>query len=307
MEETNAWFYCDLMTDDLVMVLVFYRRPFFLTFDIGLLDVSIYRNGKRSHFGFTAPLKELVFETDPVQVHLARSSLLQDGDNIRVQINEKELTLDLTFQPLVERYQPREMVLFNEADTRFTWKVFLPASRVSGLLRLEGREIPLQGEGYLDFNACNRPFNRFTRYWSWGRFHSPEKTIVVGSVSYRNGQVIAPLLKVTSAGAEMEMVPGEVLFRKNALQIPVNGGARNFPIHERETIDQIRFLISRIPSGWRFPRKLHEFLFYRLDERDWGKKLTRYLANVDYRREKVSIYDHENRIYQGIIEQMRFE
>ena len=289
------------------MVLVFYRRPFFLTFEIALLDVSVYFRSRKYHYGFTAPVEEVLFRTEPVEVELAGGSLKQDEAGYRVQIAERELELDLTFQPLVESYQPQEITLFEGEDTRFSWKVYAPAAQISGTIRLDGQEITLRGEGYLDYNRCNRPFNRFIRQWHWGRFHSPEKTIVVGSVLYRNGRRVSPLLTVTEEGARLEMLSGEMRFGEKIIQMPPEAPWPHLALGNRQPLDRVRFLISPIPPRWRFPRKVHEFLFYRLDEWRGGKILTKYLANVDYRRELVAVHENSKKKYHGIIEEMRFD
>ncbi len=301
-----SWFYIDVVTPDgLILVIVFYGRPFFLSFDISLLDISVYHDGEKSHFGFTQPLAESHFQTKPVEVEISGGRLTERADRFFVALNKQEISLDLVLAPLFQNVSCPSTPLFKSNNEYFNWKVFLPKAIVSGSLEMNGRKIKINGEGYLDFNEGNFPLNKRLKKWYWGRIYSPENAVIWGSLLFNDGSLVQPLLKASHAGVNLKM--SDVWFRDENGAIEIPGESGKLKLHENLQFDRVPFLISRLPENWKFFRKIHEFVFYRLDESRWGRKLSHPLANVHYERSRITMKGEQDKNYSGLLEYIRFD
>jgi hypothetical protein len=304
----SSWHYFDFISDEgTVVVLVFYNRPFFLSFDISLLDVVIYRDGKKEHFGYPVPTPESLISFPSLPVTISNSRIMAAGEDIIININEEKLKLNFKLQSRYKHWKPNMVPLYKSGDQFFNWQVLMPFARTTAEIDIRGEKISLIGQGYLDYNQGNIRFNHIINHWYWGRFHSPERSVVFGSLHFKNNQIYRPcfILNGNNSHFMMERLlePADIL----GLEFNYFGKKEEFRLEKRTKIDDIRFLISKIPFGLKLLRKIHEFVFYRMDESNIGRRFSKILANVQYERTFANLYDSASEKYSGFLEYMKFE
>lgn len=303
-----SWFYLDLICeDDLNLVVIFYRHPFFLTFDIVLIDVSIYRKGRKQHFGFPVPTDESSFCEKPLLVETPDGSLSFVKDECKLVLDNQSLKMNLQLRPCFHLWEPDMISLLKNGDRFFNWKVLIPQATVEGSIKIGGEEMQLAGRGYLDYNEGNFPLNRQLSSWYWGRLHSAESSLIFGSLRSEDVSTYSPLLWINHEGAHLVEVKNGGLNDRNLLELSPIGVNNRLRIETKKTLDKVNFLISPISVQLKFPRKVHEFIFYRLEETAWGKKINRFLANVKYERHLLSAWDDNNLQYRGLGEYIDFQ
>ncbi len=301
-----SWFYVDVITSDgLVLVLVFYSRPFFLSFDISLLDVSIYRSGRKEHFGFPQPQAQSLFRADPVEVNISEGKLVRENNRFHIRLDKKEIYLNMTLTQTFPVSSPADCQLYRKGDEHFKWKVYVPQARAAGILRIGNTEIAINGDGYLDYNEGNFPLNKRLEQWYWGRLHSQSNALIWGALSFKDGTLIQPVLRADHSGVVLET--NEFPLPPQLMEIGGPAGIGELKLQERIPFDTVPFLISRLPVNWKLLRKIHEFAFYQLDETNWGKKISRFLSNVQYERSLLAMLDAQSNKYKGLLEYIRFD
>lgn len=305
---TSSWYYFDFISDEgTVVVLIFYIRPFFLSFDISLLDVVIYRDGKKEHFGFPVPIPEPVVSSPSLPVSISASRIIAVGDDIHINVNEENLQLNFELRCRYLHWKPREVSLYQSGDQFFKWQVLMPFARTTAEMNIGGEKLSLIGEGYLDYNQGNIQFNHIINHWYWGRFHSPERSVIFGSLHFKNNEIYRPCFILNSNNSHFTMErllkPVDIL----GLEFNYSGKKEEYRLEKKANIDYIRFLISKIPLRLKLLRKIHEFVFYRMDESDIGRWFLNKLANVQYERTFADLYDSASEKYSGFLEYMKFE
>lgn len=289
------------------IVTVFYHRPFFLSFDIALIDVSIYQDDTKQHFGFPVPIDDSSFEGEPLQVKTRDGNLLFIDGKYRVVIDNANIRIDLSLTPCFGSWQPRMISLFKNQNQYFNWKVLVPQGDVEGTLRTERGTISISGKGYLDYNEGNFPLNEHLSSWYWGRLQSAESSLIFGSLNFEEGSSYHPLLWVDYDDMRFCEPEDGVFGNENSLDLSHIGIDRRLKLGEQVTFDRVNFLMSPIPVQLKFPRRVHEFVFYRLEETGWGRKINRFLANVKYERRLINASDVRGIQYQGLLEHITFK
>lgn len=302
-----SWFYFDLVSENgLKLIIVFYYHPFFLSYDISLCDVCIYQGSKKNHFGFTDHTYLSKFETHPVDIRISESRLIQKNDYFLLQIYQKSLEIELELKPRFSSWSPVLIPLFIKNTEYFNWRVYDPYLLVQGSMRMNESSIDLKGRGYLDYNEGNFLLNKYLKSWIWGRLIASNQAILFGSLDFIKRKRYQPFLIVNDNGYQLIEVESPIRLETSQLLFTHSILNHQFLLKEKMFIDSVNFLVSRISLSHLFFRKLHEFIFYRLDECEWGKKINKPLSNVHYLRSSACIEDNYQNKYQGIIEQMKF-
>ncbi|GAB4366571.1 MAG: hypothetical protein Kow0042_06520 [Calditrichia bacterium] len=303
-----SWFYFDLICrDDLKVVVVFYGHPFFLTFDISLLDISIYRKGKKTHYGFPVPVKDCRFQTDPINVSISKSILKETDFGFHIDIREPGIRLKLDLSPKYSYWESEYISLFKRQNYFFNWRIPGPQLESRGFIETEQFNLPIDGIGYLDFNEGNFPLNVFVKSWVWGRIHSPSRSVVFGSLIFQDSSLYQPVWIFNESQSRFQMSAVPLCLTPDNFSFFEDIFEDRFKIQENKKFDQVLFLISKLPTNWTLFRKIHEFIFYRLDEQPWGRKFNRFLANVDYQRYWLALNTAADENFIGILESINFK
>ena len=304
---TYKWFYFDFIAlDDLMIVITFHDRPYFLSFDISILDICIYQHGKKKQYSYTQPAGESALENFPLQIAISKSKLMADKDSCLIQINEKDVQMELELKPEYPHWKSPVIALYKSEKYYFNWRIFFPSLRVKGYLNTNGNKIPVQGRGYLDANEGNYLFNKFLKSWIWGRFYSPVDSFIFGSLCFKNDEIYQPAIYVDHENSNIFNLESNVTLNDLNLEIPVANFKKDFKIKTLEKIDTVNLIISKIPEKMRFLRKVHEYSFDRLNRRKLGRKFASALVNVKYNRYKTISFPDDVQSYQGILETINF-
>jgi hypothetical protein len=302
-----SWFYFDLLTEDGVMiVIIFHGHPYFLTFDISILDICIYQEDKRKQFGYSQPAIDSVFEKIPLKVKISGSQLVGLNDHYLINIDEKDVQMQFELKPIYKHWKSVEIPLYKSKKYYFMWQIYSPSLRVSGFYSLNGKKINVNGNGYLDYNEGNYLFNKFLKSWMWGRFHSPVDTYIFGSLSFKNNQKYQPALVVNKETSHFFELDLPVRFNGSYVEIPASDFKDRFYLGKFDHIDSVNLIISKIPERMKFLRKLHEYSFDRLNRYKFGKKIIPAFTNVKYDRLKTGTHPEDFRSYHGVLETMKF-
>ena len=303
-----SWFYLDFIAENgIQLVIVFYQRPFFLTYDIALCDICIYDQSQKSHISFSDSIQQSVFEKNPVNVVISQSKLVFKDNGYLLVIQGGEFQLKLELNQRYLHWQPFSVPLYQDDHKYFKWIVYSPSLLGKGSMTINGHSTDLQGNGYLDSNEGNFPLNQALKSWMWGRLLGSIKTILFGSLSFNNGKIYQPVLVVNDKEYRFLNIHHPISLENYSLDFSDKILDQQIFSQKIKLLDSIKFLISKLPSNWKFFRKLHEFIFYRLDNYEWGRKINAPFSNIQYYRYLADMKDQDNIEYQGIIEQIKFK
>jgi hypothetical protein len=303
-----TWFYFDFISEDgIQLVIVFYLRPFFLTYDIALCDICIYDQSQKNHISFSDTIQQSMFVKNPVNVRISQSTLICKDNGYLLQIQGRDFQLKLELNQQYLHWQPFSVPLYQDGRKYFKWIVYAPSLWVQGIMTINGHSTDLQGNGYLDSNEGNFPLNHALKSWMWGRFLGSSKAILFGSLSFDNGKIYQPVLVVDDKEYQFLKLHHPISLENNSFDLGDKILNQQIFSQKVELLDSIKFLISKLPANWKFFRKVHEFIFYRLDNYRWGQIINAPFSNVRYYRYLAGMKDQDNIDYQGIIEQIKFK
>jgi len=120
----------------------------------------------------------------------------------------------LTFENLTQGFRnpPDGITYFSRGPDRYMgWVVAQPKARVTGILIVDGKEIPVNGVGYHDHNWGNTMLDDIYSYWHWGRIMGGDYTFIysVGESSKITGNKPVTVL-VTFKGHDLVDLSGEL-------------------------------------------------------------------------------------------------
>lgn len=98
-----------------------------------------------------------------------------------VEFMEKDAGCKLTFENLTQGFRnpPDGVTYFSKDPERYMgWAIAQPKAKVTGVLILDGKEIPVSGTGYHDHNWGNTMLIDIYNFWHWGRIMTGDYTFV---------------------------------------------------------------------------------------------------------------------------------
>ncbi|MFZ0388877.1 MAG: hypothetical protein WAN36_00345 [Calditrichia bacterium] len=301
-----SWFYFDLITKDgQKVIIIFYGHPFFLSFDIALCDITIYQNHQKFHLGVTCPRQNSLFSIDSLTAQIAGSELRKQENSFLINLDDNRIKGHLSLKPVFNSITLPTISLIKEKQHFFNWRVIAPYLDVEGFIELQNEEISLKGTGYLDYNEGNFVLNSKVRSWSWGRFHGKNETVSWGSVLLLNGERKQPVFICNHQGYSY-FEPSEKIETDGAISVKNEKFNWEYQITRLSPFDNMHFLISRFPPRYTLFRKIHEFIFYRLEESKMINKFNRPLANTEYKRYTAELSSRHSGSMKGMIETIDF-
>lgn len=307
--KTFSWFYFDFISDDgLKIIIVFYHRPFHLTFDLALLDVSIYKDEYKKSYLVTQNEQDSTFDPENFQFKISNSFLKKVSENLyNISIDETQISINLQLRSLYSNWHPALIKLYDSGEYFFNWIPFLPALEVNGIMETPSEKFNLKGRGYLDYNQGNIRLNKILKAWQWGRLFSIQGVLIFGSLIFKDSDRFQPVLIVDSSGPTYHEINSAIHLNHDHLDLPEIKEYHRLNFEEHHCFDVRKFLLSKIPSPWVWLRKIHEFIFYRLESSTWGQKINKIMANVVYKRFYVKGFNPATKLeFGGIIETIEF-
>jgi len=302
-----SWYYVDIINEDgCIITIIFYRHPFFLTFEIGLLDVVIYKKNRKFHWGFPAPLSQCQFRESPFFVAISNSYFTQSWNEYQIRITEPTITALLQFSSQYINWQPRWIPLFKQNSELFEWIIFVPAAKVVGEIVTKEWRMRINGHAYIDSNRTNFLINNKLDGWGWGRFSSKDITISFGSLAFKDGRIYQPTWIISEYEEHLIESVKPIRFTPESIIIPALAERGHYCVRKNKKLDEMYFLMSAVPMKYRLMRKIHEYIFYQLGELSFTSKLTKLFANVKYERRFIKLLNDSDKEYIGLLENMRF-
>jgi len=182
------WYYFDMSTPDgRDLVITYHVRPFTTAFDISIVDVFLYHNGRQVwHHFFPLPLRRL--HTTPTEVAWDKNNrIIFADDGVYFRAKNQEFAIDGHFQqPIV----PEEVVELNllagsSEEKYFKWQLRLAKAPAHVKVRYNGKQYTFSGQGYHDRNFGNVFLGKEIASWRWGKFYLPDSMMILGEVVER--------------------------------------------------------------------------------------------------------------------------
>ncbi|MEN6473988.1 MAG: hypothetical protein ABFD81_08245 [Syntrophaceae bacterium] len=190
---------------------------------------------------------------DPREEHLPTHHFMIEADG---------LGADLTFQSELPAWKPGGGRTYYGDRGYFGWVVPVPRARVEGMVRINGRTMPVKGIGYHDHNVVTADMRRILSRWHWGRLYADDFTLLYAYVitKKRFGNAASkPLMlaykdQIILSSGEMQAREGDLSYHRIAdrtypreLDISVPGHlSLHFTV--REIIDAHDLLTDLVPS-----------------------------------------------------------
>ncbi|MCB0368320.1 MAG: hypothetical protein KDD45_02500 [Bdellovibrionales bacterium] len=183
---TFEWWYFDGTTKDgISIVTTFFKalsnidsepKPFFSI----RLELP---NGKKIEYEESAPLDQVSFSKDSIDVKIGKS--WAKGDlytyTIHIESADQKIKADLK---LVNKSRPwRPGTGFwrfgSNKDKYYAWLVPVPYGELTGILNIEGENHTINGSGYHDHNWGNVELGDVWNRWWWARTQIDDMTLIV--------------------------------------------------------------------------------------------------------------------------------
>jgi hypothetical protein len=106
---------------------------------------------------------------------------VEDDGRYRVKMQAKNVAVDLTYTNLIPPIKRGPGFFPPPEETHgiyHGWVIAIPRAIVEGTLTVDGKVIPVKGEGYHDHNWGNANMGDGLRGWSWGRLFDDKYTII---------------------------------------------------------------------------------------------------------------------------------
>ncbi len=186
-----------------------------------LVMFAIYDpSGKKTSVDAPYSANDVTASKTSCDVTMGTNHLKGDISRYDMQFRDKGLGCDLIFESVTEAFRiPPDGVEYftRQPDKWIGWVVALPRARVTGKLILDGKEIPVTGEGYHDHNWGNVSLKEMYSYWYWGRIYLPDYTFIysVGKMTdalgakpisvllaYKGDKLVDITTNITAEGSE---------------------------------------------------------------------------------------------------------
>jgi carotenoid 1,2-hydratase len=114
----------------------------------------------------------------PDRIDVGPSHATWDGTSFRVAIDERAWPLGLRVrgEVVVTPRAVTDVEVMLSPDGAHVWRPFAPASDIR--VEIDRPGWSWEGEGYLDGNFGTRPLEEDFSFWHWGRFPTPEGTVI---------------------------------------------------------------------------------------------------------------------------------
>lgn len=159
-----------------------------------LIEFSIYDpQGKKTAVIPLFKADEYSSSKTSCNVTMGSNHLKGDYPRYEIKFHDGNIGCELSFENLTQGFRkpPDGVKYFSNAPERyFAWAIAQPKAKVTGKLILNGKEIPVTGVGYHDHNWGNCRMPDLYNWWHWGRYQSPDYTIIysVGQSSTITGE-----------------------------------------------------------------------------------------------------------------------
>jgi len=300
------WYYFDVHDPHgLDAVLTIHTIPFNSLFSVSIVDIFIYRGGRKwLHEFIVFPRKQLQKKEVPLEIQFdARNQLIQDGDEIHATFSSDTIQLRLRFQSSLLKQPPlRFQLLPQPANThQFRWIVRAPIGEASLTLQWNENRLHIQGPAYHDTNSGNVNFKRAVHHWYWGKFFMPDRLLIFGEIVDQQRRRRCIALGIRENGVEIDEHP-EKMKQGNRLELRTTFGAFSLIQDQQTCVDDVQFYLPSVSPGFVWWGKLLEILqFYLIKFRLSGLK--RLLANARYFRYRTT-WQYQNRIVKSFHEEM---
>ncbi len=300
------WYYFDISTPDgRDLVITYHVRPFTTAFDISIVDVFLYHNGRQAwHRFFPLPLRML--HATPGEVTWDEDNAITfSNDGVHFRAKHQEFAIRGRFQQPVVPDEMVELNLLTDSDQEkyFKWQLRLPRAPAQVEVQVDGQQLAVSGQGYHDRNFGNVFLGKEIASWRWGKFYFPDYMMILGEVVERHRGRNTIVVEVKKRArlhprAQLQWDAATV-----TLQLP--SGAMSLEKVSSSCLDDIRFFAphrpSAIPLGLKF-RELMGFYLQRLNV----QPLIRRTANARYRRLKET-YVIQGQSVRAFVEEMNFD
>lgn len=161
--------------------------------DIRLIQFAIYDPEGKKTFRLPFFTKDnSSASTKSCDVKMGTNYIKGSYPKYEIEFMDKNAGCKLTFENLTQGFRnvPDGITYFSrDPEMYMGWAIAQPKAKVTGVLFLDGKEIPVSGTGYHDHNWGNTMLIDIYNFWHWGRIMSGDYTIVysVGESSRKTG------------------------------------------------------------------------------------------------------------------------
>ena len=300
------WYYFDVHgQQDTDFVLTIHTRPFTSLFEVCIVDLFVYRNGRKwLHEFLVLPRNRLEKTERPLRIYFDEQNwLYQDGSQIRGEFGKPGIRLSFQFHsPLLQR-RPVHLPLLPVATDaqQFDWVVFAPWGTATATIHWNGQVLTVEGAGYHDYNAGTVNFKRSIRHWFWAKFYMPHQLLIFGEIIDRHNRKRTVALLIEKERIRVDEHP-EKSVENGVWRLDTTFGEFLFRPLKSHCVDAVSFYLPTVSpklAGWGKFREVLQFYVTK-----WRLTfLQPLLANAKYLRFRT-VWEHHGRRIQSFHEEM---
>lgn len=177
----TEWWYFDATFEDGYSVQLAVRLISLLRRVMAFSRLDIYKDGEMlSHERKTYTMKDFKASTEKPVIKIKEKEIINGYINkekkwvYELSFNLKDTSADLKFIGCTKGWKG--------TVPGSSWGVILPRAEVTGIIRLNGKEIKVKGTGYHDHNWNVKPIAVTNMGWLWGKFNSKGYTITWANI-----------------------------------------------------------------------------------------------------------------------------
>jgi predicted secreted hydrolase len=225
------WWYLDAIFDNgYSCTLSCFWRTEYEGQHIPMIIIDLYPpEGERIRGNAAFDYKDCRASLEKCDVKWGDNYIVQEGDTYKVHLRTENIGVDLTYKRKVPGWKwTSNGLVKNDTTGKQGWVNAIPRAEVTGNLLLDGKIIPVRGDGYHDKNWGDVDMSHSYAGWGWGRMYDSKYTFIYGwFMPLITGDPIIPSLfvardsEIIFASPAIKFTMGkEELHNVSGIQIP---------------------------------------------------------------------------------------
>ena len=194
------WYFDGVFSNGYTCTVTFFWRNYFTNPHLPAVLIDIYNpEGKRTRGGKLYKPEECTASLEKCDVKMGDNYVRQVGREYHLLLKTQSIGAELVFKARVPGWKgTEECWIVDDATGRQGWVNAIPRAQIEGNLMIDGKTIPVEGQGYHDHNWGDRDMHESMGGWCWGRMYDDIYTFIYGwLLPVNETQKITPLLYIT--------------------------------------------------------------------------------------------------------------
>jgi predicted secreted hydrolase len=178
------WYFDGVFENGYTYTVSCFWRAVVMGSPVPFIAMSVYTpDGNKIDGAGVFDYKDSHASPDKCNVSVGNNYIRQEGSVYKLSMHVQQLGANMGVEMTYSRRVPgwkwsEDGILLDDDTGKQGWVCALPRADVEGKLFIDGKPIPVKGQGYHDHNWGNTLMSNSVNGWVWGRMFHPEYTFV---------------------------------------------------------------------------------------------------------------------------------